>query len=370
MKKFILSVFVVGLVILNNSCTESNSAQTATTESVAKPKNIILMIGDGMGFAQVTAGMVSESTRGLHMEKMPFTGFSKTRSSDNLITDSAAGATALATGNKTYNGAIGVDSLKNKLTTILEIAEEQGLSTGVVATSSITHATPASFYAHQESRKWDEAIALDLVNSSVDLFMGGGRKFFEQREDGQDLTRQLQENGFTLLNTVDEAARVSTDKIGYFIAEEQPMSYVSGRGNFLPEATSAAIDHLNKDEDGFFLMVEGSQIDWGGHANDLKYVITELLDFDRAVGRALKFAAEDENTLVIVTADHETGGFAVTDGSYQDQLVLGNFVTKGHSGSMVPVFAYGPGAELFTGMYENTELFYKMLNAWQQENIN
>ena len=155
------------------------------------------------------------------------------------------------------------------------------------------------------------------------------------------------------------------EKIGYFIAEEQPLSYTAGRGSFLPEATEKAINFLNEKENGFFLMVEGSQIDWGGHAKDLKYVITEMIDFDRAVGKALDFAKTDGNTLVVITADHETGGMSVTGGNVNQKLVEAKFNTGGHSATMVPILAYGPGAESFSGIMDNTDIFKRIKKVLQ-----
>lgn len=316
------------------------------------------MIGDGMGLAQVSAALIAN--KNLNIERTQVTGFATTYSADNLITDSAAGGTALSTGNKTYNGAISVDSTGAPLKTLVEYAEENGMNTGIIATSSITHATPASFYAHNKTRKDDEGIASDLPYSGVDVFMGGGRKFFAQRADSANLLQELQSNGYLIAETMDEVKSASTDKLGYFIDDEQPVSYISGRGNFLPEATESALNFLSQKEGDFFMMIEGSQIDWGGHANDLKYIITEMVDFDRAIGKVLDYAEKDGNTLVVITADHETGGLSLTGGDHKTLYVEGKFNTGGHTAIMVPVFAYGPGAEKFTGIQDNTDINKKI----------
>ena len=152
-------------------------------------------------------------------------------------------------------------------------------------------------------------------------------------------------------------------KYGFLLAQESMPRMLEGRGDFLPNATQLALDYFSKSEERFFLMIEGSQVDWGGHANDEDYLVSELIDFDNAIGKALDFAEKDGNTLVIVTADHETGGFtlAPNEGDYDD--IKGVFSTNGHSATLIPVFAYGPGAELFGGIYENTGFFYKMLEA-------
>lgn len=321
------------------------------------------MIGDGMGTAQIYAGLVA-SKDNLNLERFRYTGFCRTNSSDNFITDSAAGATAFSTGHKTYNGAIGVDSTGKPLETILETASKRGLATGLVATCSITHATPASFIAHQASRSQDEDIAADFLKTNIDLFIGGGRKFFEDREDGKNLVDELTKKGYQVTDSTVDLGKLNGKKVAAFVADVHPPKMSEGRGDMLPKATDAAIRLLSQNKKGFFLMVEGSQIDWGGHANDSQYIIDEMLDFDRAIGSALDFAEKDGETLVIITADHETGGYALTGGDLQTGEVEAKFVWGNHTGIMVPVFAYGPGAEAFMGIYHNTAIYTKMMKAF------
>lgn len=325
-----------------------------------KPKNIILLIGDGMGLAQVYAGMVANGDA-LNIERFKHIGFHKSYSSDNIITDSAAGATAFSCGEKTYNGAIGVgnDSLARE--TILETAEKKGLATGLVATSTITHATPASFIAHAKSRKLDEDIAADFLKTDVDVFIGGGKDYFEKRSDSINLLDKLKANGYGIASGDAEILAFNGNKLAGFIAPIQPDSASGTRGDILHKATQKALDIVSKNPQGFFMMSEGSQIDWGGHANKQTYIIQEMLDFDKAIGKALDFAVKDGNTLVIVTADHETGGFAIMGGSIKDRIVESAFTTTHHTGVMIPVFAYGPGAEEFQGIYQNTDIYHKMM---------
>ena len=328
-------------------------------------KNIVLMIGDGMGVGQIFSGIVANKGH-LNVENTTHIGFSKTSSSDNYITDSAAGATALAAGVKTYNGAIGVDDDKRPLKTILEIAEEKGLATGLISTSSITHATPASFIAHQPSRKMDEEIAADFLKIDIDVFIGGGRKFFdkERRKDGRDLLGQLKKNGYSVADDMDGMNKVTSGKLVALLNVGHMPRYTERREMLLP-ATLKALEILNQNKNGFFLMIEGSQIDWGGHENDTGYIVEEMLSFDRTVGKVLEFAQKDGETLVVITADHETGGFSVTKGNHQGELE-GKFVTLGHTPVMVPVFSYGPQSERFKGFYENTQIFFKMMEAWTE----
>ncbi|WP_372635979.1 alkaline phosphatase [Fodinibius sp.] len=343
------------LLFLTVSCTP----ETEEEKRPPQAKNIILMIGDGMGTAQIYAGLTANKGS-LNLEQMTHSGFIKTSASDDYVTDSAAGATAFSAGHKTYNGAIGVDSTKNPVTTILETAEERGLATGLVATSSITHATPASFIAHQPSRDMAEAIAADFLKTDIDVFIGGGEEYFSDREDGEDLLRQLEENDYRVSNDIEEITSTNSGKLAGFLPVRR---WSEDRGDQLMETSQTAVNILDQDEDGFFLMIEGSQIDWGGHDNDLQYVIQEMIDFDRTIGKVLEFAEEDGETLVIITADHETGGLTLTGGDLETGEVEGEFSTGSHTGTLVPVFSYGPGAEHFSGIYENTAIYDKMMNA-------
>ncbi len=322
------------------------------------PKNVILMIGDGMGVAHIYSGLTANGGH-LFLENFKHIGFSKTFSSDNYITDSAAGGTALSTGVKTKNGAIGVDPNQKPVKTIVEEAEEKGLATGLVSTSAITHATPASFIAHQVSRNMYEAIAADFLKTDIDVFIGGGYKHFTAREDGRNLANELKEKGYQVLQEINQIATVTSGKLAGLTSSEHPEKYPE-RGEILPIATNTAINILKNDADGFFLMIEGSQIDWGAHQNSTQFVVEEVLDFDKTIGEVLKFAANNNETLIIVTADHETGGLSLLGGNFETGVVKGGFNTLGHSAEMVPVFAFGPGASNFTGIMDNTDIYKKI----------
>ncbi len=324
------------------------------------PKNVILLIGDGMGLAHTYAGYVANGGD-LYLNNFKSIGFCTTYAFDKFVTDSAAAGTALSSGKKTYKGAIGVNSDTVEVENIAEKLQKEGLATGVVVTCAVTHATPAAFVAHQPSRNMYEAIAADFANSSMDLFVGGGRNFFERRKDGVNLSEKLEQKGYSVVSTLDELLEVKNDKVAGFLAPEHLAAYAYGRGDFLPKASKKAIEILSKDKDGFFMMIEGSQIDWGGHQNSTSYIVNEMLDFDRTIGEVLKFAAKDKETLVIVTADHETGGFTIEDGNFETGDVLGDFTTGSHTGIMVPVYAFGPGAENFTGIIDNTDIPKKIM---------
>lgn len=327
------------------------------------PKNIILMIGDGMGIAQITAGMYASQKR-LNLEQFPVTGLIKTHSAKNLITDSAAGATAFACGCKTNNGVVGMTAAKKPCLTILEQAEAFGMATGLVATSSITHATPAAFIAHVRERQYMEDIAAFFLKTDIDLFIGGGMRYFsDRRTDHRNLVEELQAKDYIVSDYSIEPLQqctVSTEHpFVWFSDMEEPNSVEEGR-DYLPAAARLAPEFLRqRSNKGFFLMIEGSQIDWACHANDGDKEVQEMLDFDATIGEVLRFAEKDGNTLVIVTADHETGGMALLRGEDKESLKI-KFTTDYHTASLVPVFAYGPGAEKFGGLYDNTDIYFKM----------
>lgn len=359
------------------SCNRTTISEVEKTVTAAAPatktkaKNVILMVGDGMGLGQLTAGMISNGNK-TNFDKFTAIGLHKNSAFNDLITDSAAGATAFACGVKTYNGAIGVNSDTVAVKTILEEAEEMGMKTGLVATSTIVHATPASFIAHDPKRKNYEAIALDFMDVDIDFFVGGGSKYFNQRSDEKDLYAQLRTRGYQLEDYFSaELEDITIDpnkKFAYLTAIDSPLPQAQGR-NYLMEATQKAIEHLSHNSpNGFFLMVEGSQIDWGGHANKADYIISEMIEFDNVVGYVADWTKKDQNTLLVVTADHETGGFAIQKGSTQDSLVTA-FTSDYHTGVMIPVFAMGPFSEQFIGIYENTKIYNKMRKAygWKEE---
>lgn len=363
-------IYWIFLFILVSACktssTETEDRGAPLTFQDQKPKNIILMIGDGMGVAQVTAGLYSNNNR-LALEKFPVVGFQKTYSQSDLITDSAAGATAFACGVKTYNGAIGLNADSIPCTTILEEAERNGLATGLVATATIVDATPAAFIAHEPIRVMKEEIAADFLKTDVDLIIGGGKRYFDQREfDKRNLSEELERKGYF----VSDYMRADLTELGFnpkqafafFTADTDPLPEAAGR-DYLPYVVKQGLPFLEQRSDkGFFIMVEGSQIDWAGHAKKGDRAIEEMLDFNQAIEAALDFARKRGNTLVIVTGDHETGGLSIVEGSKMNRLKLA-FTSNAHTGTLVPVYAYGPSAHLFSGIYENTDIYKKMRQA-------
>lgn len=353
-----LKVSMFFLVLGMLACHPTKKIDLETTE--VKAKNVILMIGDGMGLAQITGAMIRNGYN-LNLEQFSTIGLHKSYAADDLITDSAAGATAFASGVKTYNAAIGVTVDTQAVGTILEEAHEKGFKTGLVATSTIVHATPASFFSHNRHRNNYEEIAADLLNNNVDFFVGGGKKYFDRRKDERNLVKELEDKGYTIKNFIESdiaTVDIPKGKFGFLSADGDPLPASQGRDYLLP-ATKRALEYLGGKEAPFFLMVEGSQIDWGGHSNEAEYIVSELLDFDRTIGYVLEWMKKDNNTLLVITADHETGGFAINPGTTRDSIVAG-FTTTHHTGSLIPVFAKGPGERIFGGIYENNTIYDKM----------
>ncbi len=348
-----LSVVMVAIMIF--SCSTRNYVK----ESGGKVKNVILIIGDGMGIAQLYSAM-SVSNDHLNIPKTQFIGFSRTNSSDDYITDSAASGTAMATGHKTRNGMLGMTPDSVSVENLIELAHDKGLAGGVVSTSAIVHATPAAFVAHNINRNNYDEIALDFLKTRPEVFIGGGLGNFKGRSDGMNLITDLKGMGYTVVFDTDELEKADAVKLAGLMAPNHLPKFDDGRGNELSIAAVKAIETLSKNRKGFFLMIEGAQIDFGGHEHDTRYIVTETLDLDRTVGTVLNMAKNIGNTLVIVTADHETGGMALTGGDIVKKGVSADYSTPGHTGVAVPVFAYGPAAGFFTGFYDNTEIFEKI----------
>jgi len=368
---------LLGMLMMGVACKTETDKQEAKSTEQEEPLNVILMIGDGMGVPQVsTAYYFGEDTPNFSRFKQ--IGFHKTSDKSHRITDSAAGATAFAIGQKTYKRAIGVSVDTIPQETLLEQLQKQGYQTGLISLTTITHATPASFYAHVKDRDMHEEIAEQLVGAKVDFIAGGGRKFFRDRVDGKELFANFKEQGYHL-DTLQLSEVVLDQPNAYILAEEGIPSKIEGRKEFLTDATSMALDYFEKKKKPFFLMVEGSYIDWGGHAKDAEMMVSEVLDFDKTLGTVLDFVEKHPNTLLVVTADHETGGVSI--GKFYDidestgekkevpEKVTVYFNSDQHSGELIPVFAKGKGSENFQGIYENNEIFHKIQQALHQKPI-
>lgn len=329
-----------------------------------KVKNVILMIGDGMSLMHVYSAWTANRGK-LHLDNSQAVGLSKTYCVDKLITDSGAGGTALATGQKTIYHAVGVDPQGKPLQTLTDIATAKGKSTGIAVTCRLWDATPAAFCCHNIDRDQEAAIVTDYVNCGVDYVFGGGSKLFENRSDSRNIFKELRAKGYQTPRTWDELASIKSGKV-FAVTDTVDTPVPAVRGDLLARASLKGIEILNQNKKGFFMMIEGSQLDDYGHFNDLDMLMQETHDFDRTIGKIYEWAAKDGETLVVVTADHETGGLTLVNGDLQQGKIVCKFSTGGHSGVMVPVYAFGPGAENFTGIYENTAIFDKITKLMNQ----
>ena len=358
-----------------------------------KAKNIILLISDGMSLSQVSSYRLLKGgpNARIAVDKFPISGIVLTHSQDAIVTDSASSATAFSTGKKTNNGALGLDQDNQVLENFTEIIDKYGYVSSLISTSEITHATPAAYASHVDLRWKTDEISLQMMDSDVMTILGGGRHFFMPEEIGgkrSDEVNLLEEikTSHTILTKktdMDNFDHSNKGKVVGLFADEALRDTDTPENHSLEPTSSEMLNFAIKRSEqfnssgcnGFFVMVEGSQVDWAGHANNLDYLKREMEDFDEAVRTALDFAKNNQETLVIVTADHETGGLLIepaTPTNYTSPEVKFSFNTGigygSHTGVPVPVYAYGPGAINFTGTLDNTDIFYAMIEALDLKN--
>ena len=353
-----------------------------------KAKNIILLIADGMSISQVSSYRLIKGgpNERLAVDKFPISGIVLTHSEDAIVTDSASSATAYSTGFKTNNGALGLDKDLNVLENLTEKIHNYGYVSSLISTSEITHATPAAFASHVDLRWKTDEISKQMIDSDVMTILGGGRHFFlpedmgGKRDDGLNLYEQVESNQTLLTHKDqlnDESLASSKKVIGLF-ADEHIRDAEKVENHSSEPSTKDMLDFAIKRSESFmeggckgsFIMVEGSQVDWAGHSNNIDYLVREMQDFEEAVQMAKSYAEQDKETLVIVTADHETGGLLIEPfkpTQYTAPEVKFSFNTGigygSHTGVPVPIYAYGPGSENFTGTLDNTDVYRAMLAA-------
>lgn len=319
-------------------------------------RNIIFMIGDGMGLEQVSCAWTLNHGK-LNLDNMPVTGLSRTYSASDLITDSAAGGTALAAGVKTANGHVGTDPAGNPLESIFGKAQKLGKKTGVAVTCLLYDATPAAFCCHDTDRYNYDDIVAGYLESGVDYIVGGGLDHFRsKRADGRDIVAEMSRAGYNIALTMDELNRGRLPLLG--VLDEWNLPVALERGDMFRDMVSKGLKELSyaSGEKGFVMMIEGSCIDDWEHENRIDLAMEELFDFDRTLGDVLKWAAADGHTLVVVTADHSTGALTLQGGNLEKGEIKVAFGSDSHNGIAVPVYAFGPGSDKFTGIMENYEL--------------
>lgn len=377
----------------NNIISMAVLAMFAFTSCCNEPqvKNVIYLIGDGMGFGAVSTLLLSEDEQ-TGFEMAPVIGIHETCSANNYVTDSAAGGTALATGTRTNNGYVGADPDGNQLTSVLRKAQTYGMKTGIVVNTTLTEATPGAFYGGVTSRKFVYDIAKQFTESEVDLAIGGGLDHFVGRPDSLDLTATLIEKGYDVYLNWETVLETESDKfVGILplydlhrreenngtasaaegqevclaaqmaaLNEDASREHLSEPTVYLEKATAKALDVLSRNnKNGFFLMIESAIIDGYGHNNDGDGMVVEMHEFNRTLRQMIEYVNQHPETLLVVTADHETGGTGV----YYNGHTPGNegplklrFSTSGHTGTVVPIFAYGAGAENFAGVMKNIDV--------------
>lgn len=357
-------------VLLAVSCKEKDeelrlqyytSENTYDIVSVASPaldaevRNVIIMIGDGMGLEQVSCAWVLNHGK-LNLDNMPAVGLSRTYSASDLITDSAAGGTALASGQKTANDHVGCDVDGEPLYSILAKAQDAGKKTGVVTTCHLADATPADFCCHDNYRYHYDAIIADYAECGLDYIAGGGRDYFgPKREDGRDIVAEMKEKGYNYATVCEELMDAQLPVLGLMSDDNLPVA--QERGDLFRKMVARGISLLSEGagDRGFAMMIEGSCIDDWQHENRIDKAMEELLDFDRTLGDVLQWAAADGHTLVVVTADHATGALTLQDGDLAEGRIGVAFGNQSHNGIIVPVYAWGPGSQMYTGIRENAE---------------
>ena len=390
--KFVGKIFIMKKIsFISLALCAIMSASCCQTEEAPKVKNVIYLIGDGMGAGAISSLLLSEDAQtGFEMAQV--IGLSETCSANNYVTDSAAGGTALATGTRTNNGYVGAGPDGEQLTSVLRKAQTYGMKTGIVVNTTLTEATPGAFYAGVTSRKMVYDIAKQFTESEVDLAIGGGLDHFIGRPDSLDLTATLINKGYDVYLNWETVLKTESDKfVGIrplydlhrreenngtasaaegqevclaaqlaSLNEDVNATHLSEPTVYLEKATAKALEVLSRNnENGFFLMIESAIIDGYGHNNDGEGMVVEMKEFDCTLRQMIEYVNQHPETLLVVTADHETGGTGV----YYNGNTPGNegplkmkFSTSGHTGTVVPIFAYGAGAENFAGVMKNTDI--------------
>ncbi|MBP3289879.1 MAG: alkaline phosphatase [Alistipes sp.] len=368
------SILFLAMAFACVACCDSQSCKTEDAEV----KNLIYMIGDGMGLAHVSMLQVEGKYAPTAFDRAENIALMTTYSSNNRVTDSAAAGTALASGYKTNNRMLGMTPDSVAVESMMEKAIRAGKSTGLAYTCYLQHATPGAFYAHSDHRDSVRVITADFLKSNIDVALGGGRAMVDRyfAKEGKNYLDELAALGYQVAHTPEEMAQVTQGKLLGLFADYNMPKMAEGRGDYLLKATNKALEILSNNvaaeqKSGFMLMVEGSKIDYRAHDNDTEGILAEVRDFEKCVAAAMDFADKNPGTLVVVCADHETGGVALASNKADFKLsesgIKYTYGTRGHSGTMVPIYLYGTGAERINGVMDNTDLAKKLMEILKLE---
>lgn len=340
------------------SCGKSNEYAPPTIHPVVpnKPLNIIIILGDGMGIPQLTATWHERNN--LRLQEFPYSGLLLTHTTDKFVTESGAGATAMFTGVKTKYGYQGMDPQGDYLESLYTYVKNKQYKTGIITSSFITDATIAALYSHGTDRYAYEKIALDFTQSTPDFALGGGQDHFDNRSDGINLIDSLSHKGYGVFYDHESIAGIQSLPAMGFMHPLRPPYLSDGRSSFLKSGSIKALELMG--EDPFFLFIESALIDNAGHDMSIEDQVEETKELDELAGMMKDYAQSKGNVLVLIVADHESGALTLLQGDGMNYIP--NYAIDEHSGNMVATFAYGPGAESFTGMMDNTEIYYRLLN--------
>jgi len=353
----------------------SPSITDGTTSFEPRPKNVIVIIGDGMGLGIVSAASALLEGPGstLAMTETPFVGLMSTWATDNLSPDSASTATSMATGFKTRKKAIGVLEDGRVVRNLFEAARAQGMATGVVTTSALVDATPAGFLTHADSRDNYDEIFEQIIDSGTDVLIGGDwsdRKKARRNERYMDLVENAERtgasHGYTVIRDPAALETATTPLLALF--PPRPIERLQ-HGPPLAHTTRHALRLLWESPEGFLLLVESELIDEAAHDNDIARVMEGMRELDEAVALALELSAYRGDTLVVVAADHDTGGLGLYKGDYTDGRAIARWTHDYHTSTFVPVFAFGPGARIFAGVFDNTAFGPKIAHLLGLESL-
>lgn len=333
-----------------------------------KVKNVILIIGDGMGLGATASWMINQNYVPTCFDRAQYAAVVKTYSANSKTTDSAAAATAIATGHKTNNSMLGMLPDGSKPSSIAQLAKDKGLSTGIVVTSFVVDATPGGFYAHVKNRQDRKDIVEDLIRFRPDVIVGGGRKYFtDKKYTNENLIDKAVNEGFSYVKTPEEFYSTWTAPVLGLFDDGKQIDEAEINSDLLTDLAGHTLEILEKNKKGFFAMIEGSHIDHAAHANNSEMVLWWMEEFDKLVNSAFDYADTHKGTLVIVTADHETGGITLVPGSKDftkgESGLEVKYSATSHTASPVILYAYGASSWKFGGVMDNTDIFKRIKSA-------